>query len=365
MCQENMPHCLLRSFALIWGAFNVDSQTKSCPGMLYQPSGLMVRMQNAFSVLKMGTKLKILILRPSALGDTLMLLPALAQLRPLAEVIVAGRRPGLDFLKPYIHSRLDYEGPGWHRLFLETIDPGTDLPIPPIDHVVAFLNDPEGRVKVNLKTCLPKTPIHIFPPFPPEGSKIHVALYLCQCLQRSGLPIDGAESIEAARRSPMFMNRIQRHRRGKIIFHPGSGGLKKNHPPDFWLELIKQATKRPHYKKGNTLLLLGPAEKPFHGFFKKNIGVIGTQILNSPDREALVSLLSRSPLYFGQDSGITHLAAMHGTPTIALFKNSSISQWKPIGPAVRVIEDTLNLTDLIRKTLEKADNLLKETVVTQ
>jgi len=333
--------------------------------MLYQSPGLMVRIQNAFSVLKMGTKLKVLILRPSALGDTLMLLPALAQLRPLAEVIVAGRRPGLDFLKPYIHSHLDYEGPGWHRLFLETIDPGTPLPIPPVDHVVAFLNDPEGRVKVNLKTCLPKTPIHIFPPFPPEDSKIHVALYLGQCLQRSGLPIDGAKSIEEARQSPLFMNRIQRHKGGKIIFHPGSGGLKKNHSPDFWLELIKQATRRPYYQKGNTLLLLGPAEKPFHGFFQKNIGGIGTQILNSPDKEALISLLSRSPLYFGQDSGITHLAAMHGTPTIALFKNSSVSQWKPIGPAVRVIEDTLNLTDLIRETLEKADNLLKETVVTQ
>ncbi len=107
------------------------------------------------------------------------------------------------------------------------------------------------------------------------------------------------------------------------------------------------------------------AEKPFHGFFKKNLGGIGTQISNSPDREALISLLSRSPLYFGQDSGITHLAAMHGIPTIALFKNSSVSQWKPIGPAVRVIEDKLDLTDLIRETLEKADNLLKETVDTQ
>jgi hypothetical protein len=330
--------------------------------MLYHSPGLMVKIKNAFSVEKMGTKLKVLILRPSALGDTLMLLPALVQLRPFTEVILAGRRPGLDFLKPYVHSHLDYEGPGWHRLFLENIDPGTALPIPPVDHVVAFLNDPEGRVKVNLKTCLPKTPIHIFPPFPPEGSKIHVALYLGQCLQRSGLPLDGAKSIEEARRSPMFMNRIQRDKGGKIIFHPGSGGHKKNHPPDFWLELIKQATRRPHYKKGNALLLLGPAEKPFYGFFKKNIGGIGTQILISPDREALISLLSRSPLYFGQDSGITHLAAMHGTPTIALFKNSSIFQWKPIGPAVRVIEDKLDLTDLIRETLEKADNLLKETV---
>ena len=85
----------------------------------------------------------------------------------------------------------------------------------------------------------------------------------------------------------------------------------------------------------------------------------------SPDWETLISLLSESPLYIGHDSGITHLAAMHGNPTIALFKNSSIYQWKPIGPAVRVIEDKLSRTDLIWETLKKADELLKETLNTQ
>ena len=324
-----------------------------------------MKIQNAFSIEKMGTKLKVLIIRPSALGDTLMLSPALAQLRPFTEITLAGRRPGLDFLKPYVHSRLDYEGPGWHSLFLESIDPGTALPMPPVDNVVAFLNDPEGRVKDNLKTCLPKTPIHIFPPFPPEESKIHVALYLARCLQRSGLPIDAAKSIEAASRNPMFTDRIQRDKGGKIVFHPGSGGVKKNHPPDFWLELIEQASKRPLFRKGNALLLLGPAEKPFYSFFKKNTDRERTQILISPDWETLISLLSESPLYIGHDSGITHLAAMHGNPTIALFKNSSIYQWKPIGPAVRVIEDKLSRTDLIWETLKKADELLKETLNTQ
>ena len=90
---------------------------------------------------EMGTKLKVLIIRPSALGDTLMLSPALAHLRLFTEVILAGRRPGLDFLKPYVHLLLDYEGPGWHALFLENIDPGTALPLPSVDSIVAFLND--------------------------------------------------------------------------------------------------------------------------------------------------------------------------------------------------------------------------------
>ena len=316
-----------------------------------------------FSIGKIGPKLKILIIRPSALGDTLMLLPALAHLRPFTEVLVTGRRPGLDLLKPYVHSLFDYEGPGWHKLFMENVDPATALPIPPVDIVIAFLNDPEGRVKDNLKTCLPKTPIHIFPPFPPEGGKIHVALYLAQSLQTSGLPIDAEKAIENGYKHALFDKQLGVDL--KIIFHPGSGGMKKNHPPDFWLELIKEAGKRPLFRKGSAFLLLGPAEKPFHGFFKENLDGERVQILISPAWETLISLLSESPLYIGHDSGITHLAALHGTPTIALFKNSSADQWSPIGPAVRVIEDKLDLNDLIRETLKKADELLEETVNTQ
>jgi heptosyltransferase-2 len=314
---------------------------------------------------KIGPKLKILIIRPSALGDTLMLLPALAYLRPFTEVILVGRKPGLDLLKPYVHSILDYEGPGWHQLHMERIDPGILLPIPPVDHVIAFLNDPEGGVKENLRTNLPKTTIHIFAPFPPEGEKIHVALYLAQCLQSAGLPIDAQKAIDVACEQALFGKQTGANLNGNIIFHPGSGGRRKNHPPDFWLQLIEQANQHPHFKEGNILLLLGPAEEPYYDFFQENLDWENTQILLSPNGETLTSLLNGALLYIGHDSGITHLAAMHGTPTIALFKNSSIQQWRPIGPAVRVIEDQLNLNDLIFETLTKADELLRERVNTQ
>ena len=237
--------------------------------------------------------------------------------------------------------------------------------MPPVEYAVAFLKDPEGRVDANLKAYLPKTSVHIFPPFPPEGEKRHVALYMAQCLQRSGLPIDAEESMEEARRRPMFMNRVQRDKRENIVFHPGSGGHKKNHPPDFWVELIKRMKKRPLFKQSNFLLLLGPAEESFGAFFKENLERVNTEILISPDRKTLISLLKGALHYIGHDSGITHLASMHGVPTIALFKSSSIHQWKPIGPAVKVIEGKGDQKDLIWEILTKADELMKETVTTQ
>lgn len=305
-------------------------------------------------------KRKILIIRPSALGDTLMLLPALVQLRPLTDITLVGRAPGLDLLKPHVQSGLDYEGPGWHHLFLEKVGPETPLPIPPVEQAVVFITDPEGRVKGNLKAYLPSGSIHIFAPFPPEGEKIHVALYLARCLQSSGLPLEAEKAIECAGRRPLFGERVHLDFNERIIFHPGSGGRKKNHPPEFWLELIKVIRKHPRFEKANFLLLLGPAEEPSYTFFKENKEDGRTEILLSPDKEVLVSIIRESMLYIGHDSGITHLAAMHGTPTIALFKNSDVHQWKPIGTAVRVIEDKASRSEIIWKTMIYADDLMKE-----
>jgi ADP-heptose:LPS heptosyltransferase len=41
--------------------------------------------------------------------------------------------------------------------------------------------------------------------------------------------------------------------------------------------------------------------------------------------------------YLGNDSGITHLAALLGVPTLALFGASDPAVWHPVGKAVKVI----------------------------
>lgn len=300
--------------------------------------------------------MKALIIRPAALGDTLLLMPAIAHLGPLAEVTLVGRRPGLNFLRPYVQHCVDYEGAGWHRLFLDRVDPHRPIPIPETDVVVAFLTDPDALVESNLKIHLPDSPIYIFPPFPLKHDRTHVALYIAQCLEKAGLPVDAEKAFEEACKRPLVKEKSESLGE-KTVLHPGSGGQKKNHPPKFWHELIKSMREEfPGAKKH--VLLLGPAEESLSSFFREKGVDDSIELLLSPDREAMTSLFKEAVLYVGHDSGITHLAAMHGIPTIALFKGSSIHQWRPLGPKVRVIKNQRNGSDLIARTLEEIRRVL-------
>ena len=283
-----------------------------------------------------------------------MLLPAMVQMSESTGVVLVCRSPSLEILRPCVEQSVDYEGPEWHRLFLDKYNGPLFLTIPQVDRVVAFLNDPDGAVKKNLKLCLPSASFHLFPAFPTEKTEIHVARYLAECLERAGLPADPEKALETARNRALLKQEPTLIRQQKTVFHPGSGGQAKNHPPGFWLELIDASSKDPFLQGHEFVILLGPAEEPLYPFFTENLPHKNTRILFSPEWEDLISLLGKSSLYVGHDSGITHLSAMLGTPTIALFRNSSVSRWRPLGPATRVIQNEGTSPNLIGKILRQA-----------
>ncbi len=298
--------------------------------------------------------MKLLIIRPSALGDTLMLMPAIAQLRGSTEIVLVARAPGVDILSPYVNRVIDYEGSGWHRLFLEHLGVDHDFSLPEADCAVAFLSDPDGIVKKNLKTTLPKTSLHFFPAFPPEEANLHAAFYLAQCLRQAGMPVDPDKCLMEADQRALLKGGGQAIQKKRIVLHPGSGGKGKNHPPEFWLQLIGKLTSHfPSPSFSKSIILLGPAEEQLLPFFTRQAAGERAEILFAPELEQLQSILSQAPLYVGHDSGITHLAAMLGTPTIALFRMSTVHQWRPLGPAVKVIQCEETSPGLIVKTLEE------------
>ncbi|MDY7035009.1 MAG: hypothetical protein SV375_02430 [Thermodesulfobacteriota bacterium] len=145
-----------------------------------------------------------------------MLMPSIAQLKFSTEMILVGRSPGLDIVKPFVSMCIDFEGPGWHKLFLENIEGDFSLPIPTVYKIVSFLGDTDGIVNKNLMAIMPTASIHIFPAFPARDEKIHVALYLARCLQKAGLPIDPVKSIEEACIGPLFENGDQSTDKGGV-----------------------------------------------------------------------------------------------------------------------------------------------------
>lgn len=295
--------------------------------------------------------MKVLIIRPGALGDTLMLMPSIIQLRRSTEIFFAGRSPGLDFMKPYIPHCMDFEGPGWYKLFLENPDHAYQIPIPPVDKVIAFLGDPDGKIHNNLRAYLPSSTINLFPAFPSKDEEVHVAFYLANCFRMAGLPIDPSRSIEEACRRPLLERGIPLGT-GRMIFHPGSGGEVKNHPPEFWIQMMIELRRNLNNEKEEFVILLGPAEEKIYPSFRERMDNLNVDIVLTPEKDKLLTLLKQAPLYVGHDSGITHLAAMLGIPTIALFKSSSIQKWRPLGPKVRVIKNEKCGQDLISKIIE-------------
>ncbi len=288
-----------------------------------------------------------------------MLVPAMVQVSASTDVVLVCRQPSLDILRPYVGQSIDYEGPGWHRLFLDTYDENLSFTIPRVDRAVAFLNDPDGIVEENLRFYLPTASIHFFPAFPPEKTEIHVAKYLAECLKRAGLPADPEKALKSGCDRALLNREPALIRQSKTVFHPGSGGQGKNHPPDFWIELIDELSKASFLSGHDFVVLLGPAEERLYPFFIENVHYRNTQILFYPEIEDLIPLLGKASLYVGHDSGITHLSAMLGTPTIALFKRSSVPQWSPLGPAVRVIQSEETTPDLVREVLRQSRQVIQ------
>lgn len=115
-----------------------------------------------------------------------------------------------------------------------------------------------------------------------------------------------------------------------LVLAPGSGALEKNWPARSFAEIANWWRQS---KGGRVLILFGPVEAE-----RNNPNEwAGELILHTPTLAQAAALLSRCQLYLGNDSGITHLAAAVGAPTVALFGPTDAAQWAPRGNAVSVL----------------------------
>jgi ADP-heptose:LPS heptosyltransferase len=119
---------------------------------------------------------------------------------------------------------------------------------------------------------------------------------------------------------------------GFLALHPGSGSAAKNWPPERFRALLAQLLpERPF------LLIRGPADALACAELEKDPRAVSAREL--PAR-VLGAALSRAALFVGNDSGVTHLAAAYGAPTLALFGPSDACTWRPLGGCVVSLSST-------------------------
>ncbi|MFA6291113.1 MAG: glycosyltransferase family 9 protein [Victivallales bacterium] len=130
-----------------------------------------------------------------------------------------------------------------------------------------------------------------------------------------------------------------------IYIHPGSGSLKKNYSPDFYLELAKFAEM--HFKK-EVKFILGPVEmeKGAVKFFPAG------KTLAPENASALADVLGGAYLYIGNDSGASHLSAFLGMPTVAIYRSSDPEIWGVLGRKVKWLKGSKEYA-LLKELIEK------------
>ncbi len=263
----------------------------------------------------------------------------------------------MHYTERFVRRCMDFEGMGWHTIFTDTPKVRS---LPPVDLAAAFLRDADGRVGGNLRTLFPNAQVHLFPGLPREEEGIHAALHLARCLRSAGcMEQDPGECIETALRRPVIGDGGPGTRMGeKIIFHPGSGGSAKNHRPESWADLIRAIGSREAFRGLLPTLLLGPAEERLGALFEPLLREVKHEVLFSPGPDELPSFLKEGALFLGQDSGVTHLAAMSGLPTVALFRSSSVKMWRPLGPRVKVVEERRERLD-VAAVIKEAESCLR------
>ncbi|MBP6701931.1 MAG: glycosyltransferase family 9 protein [Vicinamibacteria bacterium] len=138
-------------------------------------------------------------------------------------------------------------------------------------------------------------------------------------------------------------DRALRVKRATLI-HPGSGSPRKNWPIERFRELSLELLTLGHA----VVWIRGPAESG------EVVPPAGVECLDHPSLPSLARTLAAARLFIGNDSGVSHLAAAVGAPTVALFGPTSSEIWAPDGERVRVV----------RSPTPAMANLLLEDVLT-
>lgn len=246
-----------------------------------------------------------LLIRPGAIGDLVVSLPAMECLA--ADYLEVWTSPANVPLIRFAHRVRSIPSTGLDRLAV-TEPPENLLPLlRGFDSIVSWYgaNRPDFRELIESMGL----PFQFFRALPPDRTRQHaVDHYLDQVRSLVPCASDGIPRI-----------RCHAEREDFAVIHPFSGSPKKNWPIGKFRELaaLLEQSMPVHW-------CAGPEDPPLPGAVRID------------DLYQLACWLARARVYFGNDSGITHLAAAVGTPVVAMFGPTDSAVWAPRGERVRI-----------------------------
>jgi heptosyltransferase-3 len=273
---------------------------------------------------------RVLVIRGGAIGDFIVSLPAIRLLReniPQVHIEVMGYSGIVELAVKtgLAEATLPLGDRRMAMLYAKgaALDPALADYFRSFNLIVSYLFDPDGILRENMEKLGVKSLID-FPQLiiPGQG---HASQQLAKPLEKLAMFLEEPEW-----RRPTFLERTGKVTR-RLAIHPGSGSTTKNWPAENWLRLAEEITAV--HPQIEIVFIIGEAEAE-RGTLPRDIPFTRWQNLPLTD---LVDHLHTCDLFLGHDSGISHLAAACGVPSLLLFGPTDPSTWAPPQPTVRVL----------------------------
>lgn len=265
----------------------------------------------------------VLVVRPGALGDTILSLPFVYSLMrrfPGSKITFLGN-PAYRTLFPKETVCESIDDPKWTWMFMPTDSELHDSS--KFDCAYVYLKRPDRPAR-NLLSAGVRQVVT-------ASSDLPHGVHVVEHMHRSF-------KLAVPRKNPV-LSRLAGSRKDILWIHPGSGGSGKCLPLKFIMEYAGAVAKQCNLRQ---VVTIGEADAflkadPYWTELWSNKDVI--MIENKTVLE-LCSGLGGAALYIGHDSGISHLAAALGIKSIVFFVATDPKQWMPWVPEPRIhLED--------------------------
>lgn len=291
---------------------------------------------------------KVAVLRALKVGDLLCAVPALRALRaalPGAEVVLVGLPWAKEFAERFAHLIDGFrEFPGF---------PGLPERAPAIGRIPAFLSAMQAErfdLAVQLHGSGPfVNPVvalfgatHTagfylpgdycpdpdrFLPWPEDGLEVRRLLRLTEFL---GAPAQG-EHLEFPIRDGdvQALQRLPGPDRPYVCIHPGASVPERRWPADRFARVADALARR-----GLRVVLTGSdAEAGLTRDVARSMAGAAVDLAGRTNLGVIAALVSRARLLVCNDTGVSHIAAAVGTPSVVISTGDNPARWAPLDTA--------------------------------
>ena len=270
-------------------------------------------------------------IRGGALGDFLLTLPVISALREAApdsriEVLAYPGIAALATAGGLADAARSIEYGPLAGFFTRgaMLDPSLRAYFASFDLILSYLYDPDRIFEENLRAAGVKR-LYTGPHRPSEKS--HAIEQLAAPLTDLQLPL--------GRRSATLKIQPIVHQSPLVAIHPGSGSASKNWPATHWRRVAENLlAENPSLR---IAIVGGEADADCLAPLRDLQPTTRIEFWENLPLPELAQHLGGAALYLGHDTGVSHLAAVAGTPSLLIFGPTDPGVWAPPHEQVRVI----------------------------